>query len=104
MLLLKEAGVQACEWISDCPIEGCTNKCQVPSHLGNMLLVLEDAAWDLDWWQVCPDLAQRTWQGLRVTEALAPIPAGTGNVAILLWIHALPVHKKQHQCAVHLII
>jgi hypothetical protein len=77
---LKKAGVQACEWTADCPVPGCANKCQVSSYVGDMFLTLQDAAWDLDWWQVCPDLALRTRQLLRIlsTYAEAPAPAPTG--------------------------
>jgi hypothetical protein len=83
--LCKKDGVQACEWIADCPIEGCTNQCQLSSQVGHMLIALEDAAWDLDWWQVCPELAMRTWRARRNTpESLATAPAGVGNFPCLL--------------------
>jgi hypothetical protein len=93
--LLKKVVVQACDWIADCPIEGCSNQCQVSSHVGNMLDALEDTAWDLDWWQVCPELALRTWRAQRIAlESEAPAPAGVGSFPRLLTFHVLHFHTR----------
>lgn len=75
-------GVQACDWTGDCPVEGCQNRCQLfPSSVGALFVPLEDRAFDLDWWQLCPDLAQRVgFYRESDLAANAPSPAYDDSV------------------------
>jgi hypothetical protein len=83
--------VQACDWIADCPIEGCSSQCKVSSQVGNMIVPLTDTAWDLDWWQVCPELALRTWRARRSSlESQAPAPSGVVPLPPVVPCIALP--------------
>jgi hypothetical protein len=42
---------------------------------------LQDRAWDLDWWQVCPELAWtvRILKGIRERRGDALAPAGSSD-------------------------
>jgi hypothetical protein len=71
--------VQVCEWTGDCPVEGCQNKCQAQAAVGVMFHALEDRAWDLDWWQLCPDLAQTVHLFNRELAAKDDAPSPAGN-------------------------
>jgi hypothetical protein len=84
--------VQACEWTGDCLVEGCANRCQVQSFVGDMSLALEDRAWDLEWWQVCPNLAQT----IHIFEERAntPAPEPLGNLRLLICFESDCLEKK----------
>lgn len=81
----------ACEWTGDCPVDGCANKCQLfPLSVGGLTLALEDRAYDLDWWQMCPGLALQLGL-LRDTAAPSPISSDIATAFTALVRHRIPL-------------
>ena len=60
-------------------MKGCAEQCQLyPLSVGTLNFELQDRAYDLDWWQLCPDLALqvavRNQETDRLTALVRPLP------------------------------
>lgn len=58
---------------------GCENKCQLHApSVGILYPELEDRAYDLDWWQLCPDLALQVANSRELIKAIEAEASGPG--------------------------